>query len=264
MKGAVLFSLTKWYLDCVDADRRFAIAYWSALSWHGFRVAIESVVLHAPGAVPRSWSGASRAAAPEVVNRHVAWRSDAAGVSVNGSASLEPFGLRLLEQDGGTVDWSCQACPAHLRVTLPGGTAVTGLGYVERLAVSIPPWRLPITELRWGRWIAASSEKSIVWIDWRGPDPLTAVFEDGLRSPSAVVDDERIRTGGTALVLSDTRLLHRRTLRDVIGRAGRLTRMLPEPWLEIQDSKWLSHGERCAAGASPDGGWAVHERVRFP
>jgi len=162
------------------------------------------------------------------------------------------------------VDWQCQACPARMQFTMSDGTALSGLGYAERLTLSLPPWRLPIDELRWGRWIAAGGGRSLVWIDWRGAQPLTAVFVDGVRQEAATVDDDRVAGADVILVLTDQRTLHRRALRDVIGAVGPLTRVFPASWLDVEDCKWMSLGTLHVAGARLETGWAIHEHVRFP
>ena len=144
------------------------------------------------------------------------------------------------------------------------GTALSGLGYAERLTLGLPPWRLPIDELRWGRWIAADGGRSIVWIDWRGAQPLTAVFVDGVRHGAATVDDDRVAASDAVLLLTGRRVLHRRALSEVIGAAGPLARVFPAAWLGMEDRKWMSMGTLHGAGAPPETGWAIHEHVRFP
>ena len=162
------------------------------------------------------------------------------------------------------MDWQCQACPARMQFTMSDGTALSGLGYAERLTLSLPPWRLPIDELRWGRWIAADGGRSLVWIDWRGVHPLTAVFVDGVRQGAATVDDDQVAAADVILVLTDQRTLHRRALRDVIGAVGPLARVFPASWLDMEDCKRMSLGALHAAAGRPETGWAIHEHVRFP
>jgi len=264
MTGQAAPALTKWYVDCVDAAGRSAIVYWSALSWRGIQLSVHNLALHEPGMPARYWGGFSRASEPEIRGGDLAWRPGALDWSLEGRALGGPFGMRLLERDEGAVDWQCEACPLRLDVTLPGGRTLSGLGYAERLTLGLAPWALPIDELRWGRWIAGTGERSMVWIDWRGSHPLTVTFVDGsLKTPGSVGDD-RIVAGGCALTLSNQRLLHHRAVRDVVGDAGPLTRLLPEAWLDVQDRKWMSLGTLETAGAPPATGWAIHEIVRFP
>jgi hypothetical protein len=165
------------------------------------------------------------------------------------------------------VDWSCEAPAATVTLSSP---ALTGDGYAECLTLRLPPWRLPISELHWGRWACAASHRAIVWIAWRGRPPLTLVLLDGVPAPGARVEHDRIVAGDCELSLENGRVLDSRTLGDMVGGLGPVAARLPPSWQSLEDSKTLSVGTlRGQAGAgtraSPPGtGWAIHERVRFP
>jgi len=141
---------------------------------------------------------------------------------------------------------------------------MAGLGYAERITFDFAPGALRIQELRWGRWIAADGDRSIVWIDWRGPDRLTAVFVDGVRDPSGQVGDEEVRTSSVVLAFAERMLLHARSLGDMLGPSWPVSGLLPERWRALQDCKWLSLGTLEETGAETLDGWVIHEHVRFP
>ena len=70
------------------------------------------------------------------------------------------------------------SCPPRGPRSLCDGVVLRGLGYAEHLSMTIPPWRLPIDTLRWGRFL--SPERSVVWIDWQKEgDGRTWIFVDG-------------------------------------------------------------------------------------
>ena len=83
------------------------------------------------------------------------------------------------------VDWHC---------VLPRGPvsagAFNGLGYAEHLRLTIPPWRLPIRTLRWGRFL--SPRNSLVWIDWQGGFTSRTLFLNGRPAVAVALDDEAI------------------------------------------------------------------------
>jgi hypothetical protein len=127
------------------------------------------------------------------------------------------------------------------------GRPVTGLGYVEVLTLTLPPWRLPIDELRWGRFCAADG--GAVWIEWRGPHPLKLGLLDGAPAPFM---PER-------LGLRDHRVLRSGRIGETaLAMIPRLDR-LPGRVLGLSETKWLSRG--ALAGSE---GWAIHEVVRWP
>lgn len=245
-------------------DGRSAIAYWASVSWRRLSVSAANLAVHEPGSPPRYWSRLSGAAEPVFAGGALAWRVPEAGFSVDGSAQSAAFGLRLVQDQRGTADWECRACPAGMTFGIPGGGVVAGLGYAERLTFDFPPWALRIQDLRWGRWIAADGLRSIAWIDWQGDDRLTAVFVDGVRDPGGLVHDEEVRTSRAVLSFAVRTTLHARTLRDILGRSWPASRLLPKRWLAMEDRKWLSVGTLEGAGAKPETGWVIHEHVRFP
>jgi hypothetical protein len=254
-----MFHLRKWYLDAVDGAGRSAILYWSALAWGPVRITWHSATLHEPGRPARHLS--SRAASDEPAARggRIVWRSAALGceiVAVPRQPAVEAAPLAGLA-------WTCTAPAARTAVRL-GGCEVEGDGYVERLDLSLAPWRLPIDELRWGRWIGDGGGSSIVWIDWSGPASTTLVYLDGVASPAARVHERCVCAGGRVLALRESRVLHERKLGELL--AGVLPRLpkVPRRWLALEDRKWLSRGVLPDASGAAREGWAIHERIVFP
>jgi hypothetical protein len=240
------FTLRKSYLDVVDGAGRCGIAYSAELAWGPFSLRWEGLSLHEPGRPP--------------VHRSSWGERDALGLRVTCEPWCQAFGTRLLDTPSGTLDWSCDAPGAHVAIE-SGGVQIEGSGYAEHLVLAMPPWKLPIDELRWGRWISDGSRRSIVWIDWRGERPLTLVIENGAahEAKDAAVDDATVRCGETALRLTDTTTLHARTLGEILGRKAALLDHLPASWRTLEDRKSLSR-----AVADGESGWAIHEVVRLP
>ena len=145
------------------------------------------------------------------------------------------------------VHWDCVQPRARVELRMPDGRTLRGRGYAEVLSLSIAPWRLPIHELRWGRF--AGERHGAVWIEWLGPHPLKLVLLDGARVDAM-----------PPLRLSD----------EVVLRSGRIgetaLRLLPRrlPGLGLEETKWRSRGELALPGEPPDRGWAIHEVVRWP
>jgi hypothetical protein len=259
------FTLTKWYLDCVDADGRVAIAYWSAIAWRGIEITWHSISLHENGAEPVHRTSMAPVAAPAVADWGISWQTEPLGCRFDCRPGQPGVGQRLLDTAEGNVDWRCETAAGEMVIACDGRPAWQGFGYAERLEMTLPPWRLPIDQLRWGRWIAAGGDRSVVWINWRGAHPLTAVFVDGQPQQACVVSDERIETGGAALVLTDRQTLYSRSLPDTLGALRPLLApLLPQSWLAMEDRKWRSRGTLRTAGRPDELGWVIHENVRWP
>src|SRR5262249_23596550 len=102
----------------------------------------------------------------------------------------QPVRRTLLASDKGNIDWHCLLPRARGRVVLAGSVVVEGLGYVERLEMTLRPWDLPIRELRWGRFL--SEDTGVVWIEWRGQQPLQLLTLNGVDQTETDVGDREV------------------------------------------------------------------------
>jgi hypothetical protein len=172
-----------------------------------------------------------------------------------------PIEERLLEGDSGVVEWRVEAPAAEVSVSLRGFAPLRGTGYAERILITIPPWRLPIRELRWGRWIGEAASRSVVWIDWRGESPRTWVFVDGAAAPMSEVTEEGVRAGALEIALGGGRALQARTLAEIASSIPPLRAVVPQSFLGLRQSRWCSDGLLREGNAAPLAGRAIHEVV---
>lgn len=260
------FTFEKWYLDAVSPTRRAAIGYWASLAWRGLRVSWQGVTEYPPGEPPlRRWS-ARPGEPPAPDGARIRWDSEALDSGFAGHAGLAPiaehlFGGvdRVLEPVPG-VDWRCDLPAGEMRVRLPQGRVLEGVGYAERIAMRVAPWRLPIRELAWGRWCDLTGSRSVVWIEWRGDTTTRWVYLDG-RRVDAELGVERLHGPQFDLRLSDRTTLEQRSFAEVARGIPRLLRALPRTMREMQEEKWLSSGVLQLPGSGPTPGLAIHERV---
>ncbi len=190
------------------------------------------------------------------------WSSRRLGFDACWKPTAPPVSRRLFERASGHVDWDCRAPLAEASVRSSGGATIAGLGYAERLTMTLPPWRLPLDELRWGRFVAP--RQSVVWIEWCGPSPLRLVFVNGAEAPRAVIRDGGVDlTPGALLRLGRTRALRSgQPFHALAAELSGLASVLPARLRAIEEEKWLSAGTLVAGDTSVEG-WAIHERVRF-
>ena len=258
------FSFTKWYLDCVEAEgRRSAIAYWASLAWHGLALTWHSVLLHEADRPPLQRTSLARVAAPRRRSGAIVWRAPAIGCELSARARQDSFAERLLDGETGAVDWHCEAPAAETSVEVSGHAPLHGPGYAERLVLTLAPWRLPIDQLRWGRWVAADASRSLVWIDWRGARPAIWIFVDGVRQPPGETTETGVAAGTASLQLDGRQVLPARSLRDLVGAVAPLRSRTPASLLGLRETKWRSAGTLLEPGEAPLTGWAVHELVTF-
>ena len=258
------FVLTKWYLDSVDAGGRSAILYSTALSWGRARVGWHGASICDPGQRAVHRNSVKPMPLPQRDGDRLTWCADPLECTVACTPSVPPFAQRLLERADGVLEWRCEAPAARVDVTLADAPPLFGFGYVECLSLTLLPWRLPIDEMRWGRWVSDDGRRSLVWIDWKGPRPRTDAYLDGRPVPSPVVGDREVHAGGVRLTLAPRRPLYSRSLGSALAGLGPVLKLLPASWRDLEDAKWICRARLAGPGAEPDDGCCIDEVVRFP
>jgi hypothetical protein len=252
LPAAPVFELTKWYADAVSAAGDFWVGYSARLRIGGFSTGYSSVL--DPTGQRHSLQSCAIAERPGAI----VWRQPALGIAASWRGKAPPIRRVLYEDDHGTVDWDC---------LIPLASAetgdVTGLGYVERLRLTIAPWNLPIRSLRWGRFL--SEHNSLVWIDWEGDFNTRLVFRNGEPMAAASIEDDGlVLERGVVLRFDRKRVMRRGEVGSVLSGVPGLDRLAPLRMLQVAECKWLSAGILEAPGANADHGWAIHEAVTWP
>jgi hypothetical protein len=258
------FVLTKWYLDSVDAGGRSAILYSTALTWGRARVGWHGVSICEPDERVAHRATVKPMPLPEHDGGHLAWRADPLGCTVVCTPNVPPFAQRLLDGADGVLDWRCEAPAARVDVTLTGAPPLSGVGYAECLSLTCLPWRLPIDEMRWGRWVSDDGTRSLVWIDWKGPHPRTDAYLDGRPEPSPLVGNREVQAGGVRLTMAPRRPLYSRSLGSALAGLDPVTKLLPASWRDLEDAKWICRARLDGPGGAAAEGWCIDEVVRFP
>lgn len=252
------FTLTKWYLDCVTAEGDAAILYSGVLGWQGISLAYNSILTVSAGRV-ESHSSMARA--------HV--RADAKQVEVHaprlGIAGSwrrlgQSFRARVYEGELGFIEWNCLQTGSAVRLTV-GDRTLNGTGYAECLTVTVPPWRLPMEQLRWGRFVSA--DRTLAWIDWQGDYNNSFAVLDGRQvALNAVNEEEAVIEEGRLRMSQSLPLRTGKLGATVLPSAPRLRRLLPRSLAAIEEHKWRSRGVLTCDGKSSDG-WVIHEVVHW-
>ena len=262
-RGGAPFTLTKWYFDCVAPNGRVVIGYWASLAWSRFAFTWQTVVLYQTGRSPTRRSTLVPAPPPSVGGDTITWRAPALGCVIDVESRQRPIEERLLDDGTGIVDWRAEAPAAFVSVELRGFVPVQGSGYAERILITVPPWRLPIRELRWGRWLDAASSRSVVWIDRRGEYPRTWVFVDGNMATSAVVTDEGVCAGNVKVVVGERRTLEAPAFSQIAAAIPSLQAVVPKSLLALRQTRWCSNSTLQEGNDAALSGRAIHEVVEF-
>ena len=259
------FELSKWYADCVTEQGDALILYCAELRWRGPAIHYTSLLTHRGGRPARSRFSLRKQPPPEVRDGSIEWKSRA--WKAEGCWSERSSGIRevLFSSPAGSLEWDCVAPRASSQVRIAGDEQFRGWGYVEHLRLSLAPWRLPIQQLRWGRFINATD--ALVWIDWRGPYNLQVVYFNGAAVSARKIGDREIVLADDGAVLS---LDAAATLREgLLGATAlavfpNLDQLFPARILKIREQKWLSRAVLRRPGRPDSTGMAIHEVVEWP
>jgi|WetSurMetagenome_2_1015567.scaffolds.fasta_scaffold126209_2 hypothetical protein len=258
------FRLSKWYADCTSEKGDAAILYSAELTWRGPAIHYTSLLTHRSGSISHSRFSLRSQPALEVRGNGIEWKSRAWKAEGRWDEPAKGMSEVLFDSPDGSLEWHCVAPRALARLNI-NGDEIRGWGYVERLRLSVAPWRLPIQQLRWGRFINATD--ILVWIDWRGPYNRQAVYYNGAAAAAREISDRTIALADGGVVLS---LETEATLREgMLGATAlavlpNLDRLFPARILNVREQKWLSRGVLRRPGRPDSTGIAIHEVVEWP
>jgi hypothetical protein len=263
MKMGSSFLLSKWYLDCVSDDGSAFIGYVASLRWRGLSLNYASALQYGHEREVETETTLQESAIPQVKGSCVQWSSSRLGLTGSWEATAQPIKRILLELPAGSIEWNCLQPRARADLRLDDGRRLAGLGYVEHLTISIPPWQLPFDELRWGRFL--STEDALVWINWRGAHSLNLSFHNGVEARTARFTNQGLETGEMSLAFGDHKVLREGDLVETaLSSIPGIHRLFPFRILRTRECKWLSRALLKRAPAESSAGWAIHEVVRWP
>jgi hypothetical protein len=252
-----MFRLRKWYLDLVTDDGRAFVGYWAALRWglvslsyYGWLYLDARQHLHTVNRFRRTTE-------PRLTGPTLTWLPP--GLHGAWHRSAPPIHERLLDRPDCYVDWHCQLPRADVDVRHESYGVLQGLGYAEYLELTVPPWRLPLRQLHWGRFLSASD--SLIWIRWvSATEPRTLVFRNGVRQRDAVVESDVVQCGYDTLRFSEKVSLRAGSLgQTVLSNLGLFKRLIPSRVRSLDEQKWRSRGT-----FEDRTGWVIHELVTWP
>lgn len=256
------FHFTKWYLDGVSTAGQVMIGYWAELRWRGLHLTWHSAAHSDPSGSLQEQASLTPVD-PPALNQHVlTWGAPALGLSLEYRSLAPPYSLPLHATTDGSVLWHCEMPVAEVAATRRGYPPQRLTGYAERMVFSLPPWRLPIRELRWGRWIADAGRRGLVWIDWQGEErPRTWLVLDGHELRGGRVSENGVTAPDLSLKLVEPRALRSRVLSELVNRVPGLSHLLPETIMALREVRWMARGELRQRGGGSVWGTAIFEHV---
>jgi hypothetical protein len=255
------FRLEKWYLDCVSSDGAVLVGYAARLKWGPIGLRYGAKITKQKGGSPSQRQSLSFGKVNQR-GRTISWVNDELKVSGEWTGGEPIAPTVVVDEPSGRIEWQCLGanCAVDVRTD---GRAMTGTGYAERLSMTIPPWKLPFTELRWGRFISDDRSNYVVWTDMRGRTPRNWVWVNSGEPVAGIVDADGVRTDTAELViLSSDPIRSDNVARTLMGRLEFMKKFLPEGLRAIQEDKQVSSCVLKAAGSESRGS-SINEVVTW-
>jgi len=253
------FRLEKWYMDASSEKGQAFIAYAASLQWNLVNLNYSGYTFlpgHSEKILKRSTFSPKQLL--QITADRIEWKCfQAKAIWQRGDASIEET---LFSSDDGEITWSCIFPTSNANIEIGSHKIENSLGYAEKITLSIPPWKIPIHELHWGRYL--SEEHTVIWIQWIGPVPRTLIYFNGDKITDAKISTTQIIFRDYTLELKQNNTLRKGTvLSTVFGKFPSLAKLFPSSIVALEENKWLSDGTLIKTGRVVSSGKAIHELV---
>jgi len=261
------FYINKWFLDYTGNDGKAMIFYVARLIWHGLSASYTSWLDYDPMEGVKVKSRFRNVHFPEKDENIITWGDEVFGISGRWESNANPIQTRIHDSEEGYLDWFCFQPASKVRLLIEG-KSLEGRGYAEQLIMTVPAWKIPMDELRWGSFI--SDENNLVWIELRKGERKKWLWVNGKKEADFIIEDESVTVPAKNLVLEldkNVVLESEKKIFSVVEKIVRyipgFNKLIPLQFIMADETKWLSNGRLLTNGKSVLEGKAIHELVNF-
>lgn len=261
------FYIDKWFLDYTGNDGKAMIFYAARLIWHGLSASYTSWLNYDPILGVKVKSRFRNVYFPTKNENSITWGDKKFGISGRWESNAKPIQSRIHDSEEGYLDWFCFQPASKVQLTI-NGKSLEGKGYAEQLIMTVPAWKIPMDELRWGRFV--SDEDNMVWIELRKEERKKWLWVNLERERNCIIEDESVSVPAENLVLkldksvvleSEKKILS--VVEKIIRYIPGFNKLIPLQFIMADETKWLSNGQLKINGKTVSEGKAIHELVNF-
>ena len=190
-----MFNLKKYYFDGIDKQGNALILYYAELKLFGFKIPYSSFIL----SLDETTEEISKLRKSIIGLNNSSFSNSNLKISGNWDTQSHSISEVLWQENNSKINWNCIVPKAEFEVEI-NNQMFSGLGYSEILEMNFVPWKMPISTLKWGRFL--SENHTIIWIEWIGKQPLKKVFWNG-----KLIEDVDIRDNEIHFKNQNTKLL---------------------------------------------------------
>lgn len=255
------FRLEKHYLDCIDKNGNCFIIYQAYFKYYFIRIVYSGLVFSdlrgktiEKSSLRKRVGGSSLEFFPEFENTML-------GISGTLKIKDQPIpSFTYKDFQNHELIWDCHHPKLSSEINYNNYT-YKGLGYGETLYLTIKPWNLPLTELKWGRFLSESY--TISWINWKGNHPVNKIFFNGEEYDDAAFESDRIIFGAEnyCITFGDMVIIRKGTLANLLSKMPWLRIILPGSILKLSEVKYKAKSTLCINSEMKATGWSLFEYV---
>lgn len=262
------FHLNKWFLDFVGENGEAMVFYAAKLTWGGLVVPYASWLHYDPNNGVSQKSRFRNVQMPKQKDSLITWSDSKFGVEGNWQSLAKLLQARLFESKEGYLDWNCFQPSSKVQLKI-NNRILEGRGYAEQLILTATPWKIPMNELRWGRF--GSIEEQMVWIEIKKEeDKRKWLWLNGEEIKNCIIKDDYISIPEKKLILKLDQGIVLESEKKIFSVVEKLLRhipgfgkLMPVKFLMADNHKWLSKAEFQKNGSPFTRGMSIHEWVNF-
>lgn len=180
-----MFNLKKYYFDGIDTQGNALILYYAELKLFGFTIPYSSFIL----STDQNLQEKSKLIKSTIGLNNTSFSNPILKIAGNWEPKSLPISEVLWQNNHAKINWNCIIPKANFNVNI-NNQQFSGFGYSEMIELNFVPWKMPISTLKWGRFL--SENHTIIWIEWIGKQPLKKVFWNGELVENVEIGDREI------------------------------------------------------------------------
>lgn len=261
------FKIIKWYLDFVGHNGEAMIFYAATLQWKGLKVPYSNMLVKLPGQPVDQKTHFKKGSFPQIEEEKLIWQDAVFQLKGLWEQQGKPLKACLFDSEEGSLNWNCWQPRSKVTLRL-NGKVFEGSGYAEELILTVPAWKIPMQQLRWGR--SLTERNYVVWIEIKGEQTRKWLWFNGELRKQFEIDDSKVEIKDDQVVLKLDQgeiLEHEQKIHSVVKLLVRylpgFNKIIPTNFLMADEYKWFSSVTEIHNDGDIKKGSAIHEFVNF-
>jgi hypothetical protein len=256
----LIFHLQKQYFDGIDSNGNTFILYYAQLKLLNIPIHYSSKII-----ASESYLSEKSTLRKTIVPReNRQFQNDRLNckLTYQNQKDFPPIEEILWEEKDKYIKWKVFLPHAIFQFTNEDETW-KGLGYSETLELNFVPWKLPISTLKWGRFL--SENHSVIWVEWLGKFPLQKVYVNGqILNEKTIITESGIQipTEDISIQFLNPESLKNEKLQKIANRYPFLNLFFYKRFLESKEMKFKSKSI-IQTQNSTENGYSLYEIVEW-